>query len=449
VYARAALIDARSPAAAKAPKGAGEKSMKVLRLKLALSVLVAMGALAAPRPTWAVTATLWVPDGVTKVRGIIACTSVGLGPGWCKSADFQDLGKRLGVGVVSLSGENAFASYANRCTGGEFKGLLDTLAQVGKAANHPELANVPIVGCGHSHGGDYWNYFNACFPDRMALIFDKSSGGVQYTGAALKTPMIWEVGTADLRNSMGHFRADMFAHRTKGTAMSLVLGPGETHGSLTAAPRAMVITLIEAIFNLRVPKDADPSAGPVTLNLIDESTGQYWLGDNYTKMVGPWSTFPGKATPWTTSFLPTEQIANMWKMVGAQLPPDIKLDQGGVCTTCYAHPASEPKWDAPDGGAPTGPPPGPSEPDSGAGGGAADDAEAPVPVPPDAASGGGTMVKPPKPDPGISPPEPMDDAGAPPVTPKSSGGCNIGGRGGAPLALLVLALLWRRRRSPR
>jgi hypothetical protein len=412
--------------------------MQFLRSRLTLSVVLALAALA-PRQVWAVNATLWVPDGVTKVRGIIACTSVGVGAGWCKSDDFRALGTRLGVGVVSLSGENAFASYANRCTGGEFKALLDKLTEVGKAANHPELANVPIVGCGHSHGGDYWNYFNACYPERMALIFDKSSGGVQYTGAALKTPMIWEIGTNDLKNSMGHFRGDMFAHRTKGTALSLVLGPGETHGSLTPAPRAMVITLIEAIFNLRVPKEADPSAGPVVLSVIDESTGNYWLGDNYTKEIGPWSTFPGKATPWKTSFLPTEAIANMWKMVGAQLPTSIKIDEGGVCTTCYQHPNGEPAWMPPDGGAPAPTPP--------ADAGAPDAAPAPAPVPPDAASTGSPVTPPPKPDPGTPEPEP-EDAGAPVVS-RGDGGCSVGGGGVSPVALLLLALVACRRSKTR
>jgi hypothetical protein len=418
----------------------------MLRSRFALSAVVALGALTAPRTGWAVNATLWVPEGVTKVRGIIACTSVGVGAGWCKSADFHDLATRLGVGVVSLTGENAFASYANRCAGGEFKALLDKLTEVGKAANHPELANAPIIGCGHSHGGDYWNYFNACFPERMALIFDKSSGGVQYTGAALKTPMIWEVGTNDLQNSMGHFRADMFAHRTKGTAMSLVLGPGETHGSFTAAPRAMVIALIEAIFNLRVPREADPASGPVTLNVIDESTGHYWLGDNYTKEIGPWSTFPGKATPWKTSFLPSEAIANMWKMVGAQLPTSIKLDEGGVCTTCYKHPNDEPGWTPPDGGAPSAPPPAPAD------AGAPDSAPDPTPVPPDAASVP-TMTPPPKPDPGTSRPGTSDpepeDAGAPAVSRGAGGGCSVGRGGASSVGLLVLTLLLGMRRRSR
>src|SRR4051812_40795609 len=65
--------------------------------RFALSVVLVGCALAAPAPALAVNATLWVPEGVSKLRGIIACTSVGLGSGWCKSADFQALAKKLEV----------------------------------------------------------------------------------------------------------------------------------------------------------------------------------------------------------------------------------------------------------------------------------------------------------------------------------------------------------------
>jgi MYXO-CTERM domain-containing protein len=376
---------------------------------------------------------LTVPDGVTVVRGLLACSSVGVGPGFCKSADFQDLAKRNQLGIILVTGENAFGPYANRCTGGEFKGVLDTIAKVGMTSNHPELANAPIVGIGHSHGGDYWNYFNACFPDRFALLFVKSAGGVQYTGAALRTPMVWEIGTNDLKNSMGHFRGDMFAHRTKGTVLSLVLGPGESHGGVTPGPRAMVATLVEAIFNLRVPEGADASKGPVTLNVIDESSGHYWLGDNYSKEISPYPASPDKDALYKTSFLPTEEIANKWKAAGAPLPTAITIATGGVCTTCYAHPASEPP------GGPTmgGPQPLPAD----AGAPPADAGTAP-----DSAITTG-----PTPTPPVSPPSSPDPVPpAPRVGGQVTGGCAVAtdGRssGGVVLAVALAALLARRRR---
>jgi hypothetical protein len=285
---------------------------------------------------------LYTPPGVQTLNGVMICSSVGLDTGWCSSADFQAAAGRMGIATAQLIGGNEFGAYDARCSGGEFKALLDAIAAAGAAKGHPELANAPIIGMGHSHGGDYWNYFNACYPDRMALVFCKSSGGVTLTGEALKTPAVWEVGMNDLRsNCCGmSFRAQSMAYRAKGTPMSLVLGPGETHGQLGAAPRAMVITLIEAIFKLRVPANADLTK-PVPLNEIDESSGCYWLGDNYTKEVSPYASSPDKNAISKTSFLPTASIAMMWKTAGAMMPATIVVENG-TCANCYPAPPGEP-----------------------------------------------------------------------------------------------------------
>jgi hypothetical protein len=102
-----------------------------------------------------------------------------------------------------------------------------------------------------------------------------------------------------------------------------------------------VIALIEAIFRLRVPADADPARGPVALNELRESTGAYWLGDNYTKEIGAYPSFPGKSELSRTSFLPSAELAALWMGSGAPLPATIHVDNG-ACVTCYAQPAGEP-----------------------------------------------------------------------------------------------------------
>jgi hypothetical protein len=318
-------------------------------LGFSLGVVAACAAAAEARAQSAtageVTTSLWVPEGVTKLRGVLAFTGVGIGARWPDDADFRALAKRLELGVVTVRGEKSAgddASYPTRCATGRFKMLLDSLTALGKASNHPELANAPIIGGGHSHGGDYWNYFNACYPDRMAVIFCKSSGGLQYSRGALRTPMVWEIGTADLiSNGAKDFRGNMFAHRTKGSPLTLVLGPGEDHNNITAGARQMVIEVIEALWKLRVPAVADAASGPVVLRDLDESSGAYWLGDNYSKEIAPYATFPRKDALQTTSFLPSEELAGKWKAFGANLPASIKIDSNGVCSKCYPQVADE------------------------------------------------------------------------------------------------------------
>jgi hypothetical protein len=397
-----------------------------------------------------VSTTLYVPEGVTKMRGVLAFTGVGLGSGWPNDAAFRAMAKRLELGVITVRGERSSgddASYPVRCARGEFKQLLDALTELGKVSNHPELAHAPIIGGGHSHGGDYWNYFNACYPERMAAVFCKSAGGVQYSRAALRTPMVWEIGTNDLlNNSQGAFRGGMFAHRTKGSPLSLVLGPGEGHNNIGAGAKQMVIELLEAIFKLRVPANADPAQGPVLLNDIDETSGAYWLGDNYNKEIAPWAAFARKDALQRTSFLPNEELAMKWKAFPA-LPASIQVDEG-VCSKCYKQLADEPPLKPispgtpmPDAGAPPAADAGAvAAPDAALAPDAAD--ETPAAPPPDAA-----VAAPARRD--AAPPEVPDEVDSQREAP-AAGGCALARRApAAPLWLLaVIALLpaLRRRR---
>jgi MYXO-CTERM domain-containing protein len=431
---------------------------------LAIAAVAALTAVVAPAraqtaKSGIVTTSLWLPEGVTKMRGVLAFTGVGLGSGWPNDAEFRALAKRLELGVITVRGEKSSgddASYPVRCMRGEFKMLLDSLTELGKVSNHPELANVPIIGGGHSHGGDYWNYFNACYPERMALVFCKSSGGVQYTKGALRTPMIWEIGTNDLlNNSQGAFRGGMFAHRSKGSPLTLVLGPGEGHNNLTGGAKQMVIEVMEAIFKLRVPAGADATAGPVTLLDIDEASGQYWLGDNYSREIGAYASFPGKMSLFKTSFLPSEALAQKWKAFVPALPASIQVDDG-FCSKCYRQLADEAPLKplvtgtpsatspAPDaGGSP------PVEPDAAPTAPPTDAAPPVTEVKPDAATSAPAPTPPgpsmPRPSPA---PEPVDNTRQPPS--KAYGGCMVGGGSPPAIALLLtlVALPLLRRRRP-
>ena len=137
--------------------------------------------------------------------------------------------------VVSGGDDLNDNSYPGRCASGEFNGIGDALTKIATAGNHPEIANAPLITIGHSHGGDYWNWYNACHPERIADVFVHASGGVNYSAAALKIPVLYELGTGDLiENGSKKPRAGMFVNRNKGAPMSLVIGAGEGHDSFSA-----------------------------------------------------------------------------------------------------------------------------------------------------------------------------------------------------------------------
>jgi hypothetical protein len=430
-----------------------------LRSRLPRSAIVAALALAVavgwPRPARAqmqysasarnVTLKLTIQEGVTKIKGVFAFTVRGLASGWAASAGFKDLAKRLDSVIVTVSGGDDLNdnSYPNRCASGEFNGIGEALDKLATASGHPELSHAPLVTIGHSHGGDYWNWYNACHPDRVAVVFVHASGGVNYNGAALRTPVFYELGTGDLiENGSKKPRAGMFVNRSKGAPMALVIGQGEGHDQVTAASLAMMIDLIEPTFKLRVPADADPAKGPVRLNDINEASGAYWLGNLYTKEVAAYGSYTGNKA--LTSFLPNEEVAQKWKATGPGLPMSIVLPTGtcGWCGNPKDEPPAAPRTD-----------PGPSPTvDAGA-----------APVTADAGSTGGTTApdaaaaaRPGKPDAAaVSEPPPGQDPEDPPAggnSRRQGGGCEMGGGGAGSLGLAVLglalagALGWQRRR---
>ena len=362
-----------------------------------------------------VTLRLTIPEGVPKVKGVLAFTVRGIASGWARSPGFRDLATRLQAAIVMVEGGDDLNdnSYPNRCASGEFNGIPQALAMLATASNHPELAHAPMVGIGHSHGGDYWNWFNACHPERMAMVFVHASGGVNYSAAALKTPVVYELGTGDLiENGSKKPRAGMFANRSKGAPMSLVIGQGEGHDNVTPLSLGMVIELIEGIFKLRVPADSDGLKGPVRLNDINEASGKYWVGDLYTKEVAAYGAFTGNKA--LTSFLPSEAIARKWKETGPGLPMSIELPSG-TCGWC-GNPKDEPKASA------AGPEPEPWPSDAGGGVSDAGSGE------PDAGQSTPPTFDAAAPTPPVSMPAPAPEPR--PGTGGSTGNSGTGGSGG-------------------
>jgi MYXO-CTERM domain-containing protein len=402
---------------------------------------------------------LTLPDGVAKVRTVLTFTVRGLASGWASSASFKDLAKRMDAGIATVSGGDDLNdnSYPNRCASGEFNGIGEAFDKLAMASNHPELANVPLVGLGHSHGGDYWNWYNACHPERMAMVFVHASGGVNYSAAALKVPVFYTLGTGDLvERGSGKPRAGMWANRAKGAPMTLVIGVGGHDTQFGAEEYQIVTALIEAIVKMRIPGDADPAKGPVKLYDIVEGDST-WVGDLYTKEISTYSTFKGNKA--LTSFLPNQALAMMWKPNGPGLPTSIMLPTTGPCGWCGT-PKDEPK--ATPNPPPNGALPPPTDPpDAGAGPSAdAGSGSSPPTTTADASTSTPTPTPGPTPTPAPTPAPKRDAAPAPtpdpvdePVnTARHAGGCSLAtapGAGALPalLSALAIGLAARKRRQ--
>ena len=96
----------------------------------------------------------------------------------------------------------------------------------------------------------------------------------------------------------------MFANRSKGAVMSLVLYPGGHDTQFPDETYQIVTAIIEAIFKMRVPADADATKGPVPLYDIVEGEST-WVGDLYSKEISTFAAFKGDKE--ATSFLPMDR----------------------------------------------------------------------------------------------------------------------------------------------
>jgi hypothetical protein len=386
------------------------------------------------------------PDG-TVAKGILIFSQRGLASDWARSAGAKALAQKIDAAMMIVSGKDGDqfdmhdSEYPNMCGNGTFNFLPTALKMLADATKRPELANAPLVTFGHSHGGDYWNWFNACHPDRTAVNFVHASGGVNYNAAALKVPVLYELGTGDLiENGSKMPRAGMFVNRAKGAPMFLVIGEGGHDTQPNAQTFSLIYDMIEATWRLRVPANADPTKGPVALNDINEMTGGYWVGDFYTKEIATWADFKGNKA--TTSFLPTQALAERWKMTGPGLPVSIKLPTTD-CGWC-GHPKDEPKATSGNPAPPAGSVP-PTPPPSADAGASPDAGTSPPTTPP-------TTTPPAPPPPGTAPP-PDTSTPPKPVNPArhAAGGCSYAGGSGSVAFLGVLVALmmltWRRRRS--
>lgn len=385
---------------------------------------------------------LSLPPAGTMAKGILIFSERGLASAWATSAGAKALAQKIDAAMMKVSGKNGDqfdehdSEYPNMCGNGTFNYVPMALKMLADMTKRPELANAPLVTFGHSHGGDYWNWYNACHPERTAVNFVHASGGVNYNAGALKVPVFYELGTGDLiEHGSGMPRAGMFVNRAKGAPMFLIIGSGGHDTQPSAEIFSVIYDTIEATWRLRVPADADPSKGPVPLNDINEMTGGYWVGDFYTEEISSWADFKGNKA--TTSFLPTQALAERWKMAGMPLPASIKLPTTD-CGWC-GHPKDEPQATTGNPAPPAGM--GDPTPPASADAGVAPDADSTKPP---------VMTPPTTTPPATTPPTttPPDDTPPTPAKARSSGGCSYaGGSGGGAFlgALAALLVLTRRR----
>jgi len=283
----------------------------------------------------AVTYTLWIPDGVKTIRGVIVHQH---GAGTAASAagataaydlHWQTLAKKwdcallgpcyhvLNEGTQIAPGEAELWYDPRR---GSDKVFLNALDALGAKTGHPEIGSVPWCLWGHSGGAQWISTMVVLHPDRVVAAWIRSGGITKFhsrhpewpdhqvTEAVYSVPIMTNAGRKEkdhplFRGSWIGETATFEEYRPHGAPVGIAPDPLTTHEC--GDSRYLAIPFFDACLAMRLP---DPSSANQTLKPVDMSTA--WLADEFGEVAMPAAEYKGdiKQSVW----LPNAAVAKAW-----------------------------------------------------------------------------------------------------------------------------------------
>lgn len=259
---------------------------------------------------------LWMPDGIDEVRGVVVMSGHGSGNGLFRRQDLRALAKELRLALCMFIGSPMQRGFWPRSL------LFERLKGFGAVSGHPELAHAPLFLYGHSNGTGFSAVFAAGEPERVWGWVSMRPGitfQVFQPGAA-RVPGLVIFGENDeflTRPSREENLAVVPAMRKQHDAvwnMAVEAGTGHGPGEKTWP---LVFSFLRHTFAARVPADASPRQGPVTLTVLPVNRG--FLGANWdpargghqSLAIAPFAEFTGDKA--TASWLVNAAYAADWQ----------------------------------------------------------------------------------------------------------------------------------------
>jgi hypothetical protein len=270
---------------------------------------------------------LWIPDGVTKLRGIIVhqhgCGDGAEKGGVTASHDlhWQALARKWDCALMGSSYRAKGESCRLWCDPrkGSNKTFLRAIDDLVKQSHHPELAEVPWCLWGHS-GGAFWSsLMQTEFPERIVAIWLRSGTAFGYwekseiekpdiPEAAYQIPVMCNPGAKERDDE--RFRVawdggmDMFkAYRAKGAPIGFAPDLNTAHEC--GDSRYLAIPFFDACLAQRLPKADAP-----TQTLRPVRSEQSWLVSSLGTDTSPAGKFAGD--PKQAVWLPNEAFAKLF-----------------------------------------------------------------------------------------------------------------------------------------
>ena len=290
-----------------------------------------------------VTYTLWIPEGVEQVRGIIVHQH-GCGAGSCTGSvtaahdlHWQELARK---NDCALLGPSFHQEQEQNCRlwcdprNGSDRVFLSSLEELAKSSGHPEIATVPWCLWGHSGGGFWSSLMQMAYPERIVAIWFQSGTAYGYWSkgeitapnipdAAMGIPMMANPGQKEkgherFRNAWDGCLAMFKDYRAKGAPIGFAPDPRTGHE--TGDSRYLAIPFFNACLRMRLPNKVGDPMRPVVAN-------HGWLAaalsHDAPQRAGD---FDGDVA--NSVWLPDESVAKAWQdfvMTGAvndESPPE-------------------------------------------------------------------------------------------------------------------------------
>ena len=321
---RTALVLALASGFAGAARGAGQY------LKVDYPASTAPGELQI-----AVTYTLWVPDGVKTIRGIIVhqhgagTPAAAAGATAAYDLHWQALAKKWDCALLGPSyhvlnegteiGPGQAELWYDPRRGSD-KVFLKALVALGAQSGHPEISGAPWCLWGHSGGAQWIGMMTVLHPERVVAAWIRSGGATKFHSrhpewpahqvpdAVYSVPTMTNAGRAE----KGHPRfagswigatATFEEYRAKGAPIGIAPDPRTSHEC--GDSRYVAIPFFDACLAMRLP---DKGAADQTLQPVDMSAA--WLAPELGDTAVPAAQYTGdvKQAVW----LPNEAVAKAW-----------------------------------------------------------------------------------------------------------------------------------------
>ena len=275
-----------------------------------------------------VTYTVWIPDGVSRLRGVIVHQH-GCGAGACKGGEtaaydlhWQALAAKWDC---ALLGPSYHQEDKQNCRlwcdprNGSRRAFLNGLHDLAQKSKHPELEEVPWCLWGHSGGGFWSSLMQTLDPERIVAIWFRS--GTAYAvwekgeipkpeipAAAYEIPMMGnpgakENGDARFKGAWDGTLAMFKAYRAKGAPIGFAPDPRTAHEC--GDSRYLAIPFFDACLAQRLPEK-----GTRDQKLKSIEQGRGWLADVLGSDPKPATAYQGKREE--SVWLPDERVANAW-----------------------------------------------------------------------------------------------------------------------------------------